>query len=90
MGGLGSAPTCLMATHLSEWGLWEAVATTGARDMTEHLPSLVGGSPNRVTEVQSLCLTGDQAACAQVIAPKLPLFSFYNGEVHQNNCLLCG
>ena len=39
---------------------------TGARGpggMAEHLPSL------RVTGVQGLCFTGDQAVCAQLNAP---------------------
>jgi hypothetical protein len=47
--------------------LWEAIAATGARGLggvAEQLPSL------RVTGVPGLCLTGDQAVCAQLTAPQ--------------------
>jgi hypothetical protein len=56
-----------MAIHLSAKGLWEAVAVTGAKGLggvAEHLPFL------RVTGVPDLCLTGNQAVCAQLTAPQ--------------------
>jgi hypothetical protein len=63
-----------MTTYLSGgwgWGLWEAVAVTGARGpggVAEHL------LPLRVTRIPGLCSIEDQAVCAQLTAPQVCTF----------------
>jgi hypothetical protein len=63
----GHAPLC------GGWGWRKAVAATGARGpggVVEHLPS------HRVTRVQGLCLTRDQAICVQLIDSQVMIYSF--------------
>jgi hypothetical protein len=58
---------------------WEAVGVTGARG-PEPMPntccSLQVEVTYWVTKVQSLCLTGNQAVCAQLNAPDLPIGAY--------------
>ena len=78
VGGLGASPMRLMATHLS-WGR-RGCAVGGLSCHGSQRPREPGQTPavpcrrksptGRVTRVQSLCSTRNQAVCAQLTAPQ--------------------